>query len=297
MKILILGARGQLGNDCSLIFSPDHRVMAADLPETDITDQAGVNCVFDDFRPDAVINCAAFTRVDACETETGMCWAVNARAPAYLARAAARHHAFLVHVSTDYVFDGRRPVPESYRETHEPSPVSEYGRSKLAGERAVADNAQKYAIVRTAWLYGACGGNFLKTMLRLAVGDPGKTLRVVNDQFGSATWSYRLACQIQKILDKGCTGILHATSQGWGTWYDLARFFLTQMEVDFNLVPCTTEEYPTPALRPANSILDNERLRQEGIDVMENWETDVAQFAARHKKQLLKEARAGFASV
>jgi dTDP-4-dehydrorhamnose reductase len=291
MKILILGARGQLGNDCNLVFGSDHEILAADLPETDITNQKQVDLLFDDFRPEVVINCAAFTRVDACESESEICWAVNAGAPGFLARASARHDAFLVHVSTDYVFDGLRPVPEPYTETDEPAPVSEYGRSKLAGEKAVLENAEKYAIVRTAWLYGDCGANFLKTMLRLAVSDSARTIKVVNDQYGAGTWSFRLALQIQKILDKGCTGIFHATAQGHSTWYELARFFLTQMGLDFNLVPCTTEEYPTPAKRPANSILANERLCREGIDIMEDWKVDVEHFVRKYKSKLMAEAR------
>ena len=290
MKILIVGADGQLGTDCRKTMASTHELLGLDVPDMDITDMASVDKVVAGFKPDVIINCAAYTQVDKCETQTALAWAVNAEGPAHLARAAARHDSFLIHVSTDYVFDGKRAVPEPYIESDETAPASQYGKSKLAGEQAVAGETNRFAIVRTAWLYGISGGNFLKTMLRLAVNDPERTIRVVNDQYGSATWSHRLARQIQRLMESGERGIFHATAEGYGTWYDLAALFLEQMHVPHRLAPCTTEEYPTPAVRPANSILANQRLAELGINVMADWRDDVKDFADTFRDRLLAEA-------
>lgn len=292
-KVMVTGAGGQLGYDCLQVLSPDYEACGLTSRELDITDAGAVEAAFSAFRPGAVINCAAYTRVDACEAERETCWAVNGHGPAHLAKAAGRHGAFLIHVSTDYVFDGRRPVPGPYTEFDAPAPVSWYGKSKLEGERSVIARADRYAIVRTAWLYGISGRNFLKTVLRLALSRPEKVIRVVDDQYGSATWSFRLALQIREILESGATGLFHATAEEYGTWYGLAAFFLDQVGVSCELVPCTTREYPTAAVRPANSILENQRLKEEGIHVMRPWKEDVAEFARRFRDRLLAEARAG----
>ena len=166
-----------------------------------------------------------------------------------------------------------------------------YGISKLAGEKAVAEILDNYLIVRTAWLYGIGNKNFLKTMLRLAMADPNRALRVVNDQYGSLTWSWRLALQIEKLIESQLTGIFHATAEGYSTWYEGARFFLNCMQVPYNMEPCTTQEYPTPARRPANSILENGRLKASHCNLMVDWREDVRLFAERYREQLLAEAK------
>ncbi len=149
-----------------------------------------------------------------------------------------------------------------------------------------------HLIVRTAWLYGFGGPNFLKTMLRLAIADPKRTMRVVNDQYGSLTWSHRLAAQIKVLLENEITGIVHASAENYSTWYEGARFFLDCMDVPYSMEPCTTADYPTPAARPANSILENNRLKQAGINVMADWKEDVQQFANQHRDALIQEAEA-----
>ena len=217
--------------------------------------------------------------------------AVNATGPELLARQCAAHGARLVQISTDYVFDGNRPAPAFYTEADTPNPLSMYGRSKQAGDDAVQAYADNFLILRTAWLYGIGNRNFLKTMLRLALADPERTIRVVNDQHGSLTWSWRLARQIERLLDSDLRGIVHATAEGHSTWYEGARFFLDAMDVPYSMEPCTTADYPTPAHRPANSILENCRLKEAGINGMADWRDDVRLFAERYRDQLLAEAR------
>ena len=245
-NVLIVGCNGQLGADCLEVLSGSKGV---DLPEMDISDRALCQRILDGLKPEIIINCAAYTAVDACESDPA-CWKVNADGPKHLAEWAAANDAFLVHVSTDYVFSGDKPLFQSLEETEAPDPVSEYGRSKLAGETAILESEADAAILRTAWLYGATGRNFLKTMLRLALQGPEKEIRVVNDQFGSPTWSRTLARQIEAVIEKRADGVFHATSEGYCSWFDLAHRFLLLMGVSFRMAPCTTAEYPTPAKRP-----------------------------------------------
>lgn len=291
MKILLTGARGQLGHDCARVLGTEHIVFAFGSRELDIASENQVRERMAQVRPEVVINCAAYTGVDASESNQEQCWRVNAEGPAFLAAACAEHAARLLHFSTDYVFAGDRPVPQPYTEADPVSPLSEYGRSKLAGEEAVRAACADHLIIRTAWLYGIGGRNFLKTMLRLALSDPERTIRVVNDQYGSLTWTHRLARQIKELLPGELTGTIHATAEGHGSWYDGARLFLSAMGVPFSLEPCTTADYPTPARRPENSILDNSVLKANGLNRMVAWEEDVLTFARQYHAELLAEAR------
>jgi dTDP-4-dehydrorhamnose reductase len=298
MKILICGGMGQLGTDCMRVLGDKHAVKALDLEppddspsmETlDITRPAEVAEKVGDFAPDLLLNCAAFTQVDACETERETAGRINGEAPGILAGTMEAIGGKIIHISTDYVFDGGKTPPESYIEKESPRPVSVYGKTKLEGEAAVQRAASRYAIVRTAWLYGARGHNFLKTILKLAVGDPERELRVVDDQFGSPTWSFRLAQQIEKLIDTESHGIYHATAEGHCTWYELATYFLKRMEIPNHIVPCASEAYPTPAKRPKNAILENGRLKSSGLHIMQEWWQDVDCFVAEFREQLLNE--------
>ena len=292
MKILIIGARGQLGSDCCNILSADNQTLGCDIPQIDIGDPASVDRYIDDTRPEVIINCAAYTAVDTCETEVELAWKVNAEGPKNLAIAARRTDSRLIHISTDYVFDGTKPAPQSYSEDDPTNPLSQYGRSKLAGEEYIAALGGNAIILRTAWLYSAYGKNFLKTMLRLALADSKRPLKVVDDQYGSLTWSYTLALQIRKLLHSDMTGIIHATSDGHSTWYGAARYFLEAMQVPHNLAPCATAEYPTAAHRPANSILANTRLDKAGISTFGSWQRDVDTFVSQFRENLIEEAKA-----
>jgi dTDP-4-dehydrorhamnose reductase len=291
MKIVICGSNGQLGSDCARVLGQSHEVYCPDREELDITKPSAVDRVLERIGPEIIINCAAFTQVDACETEKELAWEVNAEGPRNLGFAANRLGALLVHFSTDYVFSGNRRVPESYTEKSSPNPISYYGASKLGGEQAIRETIDSHMILRTAWMYGAKGHNFLKTILMKALNEPQKEIKVVNDQYGCPTWSFRLALQLEKLIKVRGRGTFHCTSQGYCTWFELATHFLEQLALPHRVVPCTTEEYPTPAKRPKNAILENRRLKDAGIHIMEDWKRDVDQFAVSFKEDLIKEAR------
>ena len=284
-KILIIGCNGQLGTDC---LSAMPEALGIDLPEINIADRFQCLGKLDALRPSIIVNCAAYTAVDACETDP-LCWKVNADGPKHLAEWATANGAFLVHISTDYVFSGDKPLFEACVEADSVAPVSEYGKSKLFGEQAILESGADAAILRTAWLYGASGKNFLKTMLRLALQNPDREIRVVNDQFGSPTWSYALARQIAAVIDAKASGVFHATSEGYCSWYDLASRFLQLMEVPHRIAPCTTAEYPTPARRPQNSILENAALKRQGLNIFENWGAELKQFVEANRNKLIEE--------
>lgn len=295
-RIAVIGSGGQLGHDCMAVLGAEAEVVGLDVPDIDIRSAASVVGCLGDFEPDTIVNCAAYTNVDACETDEETAFAVNATGPRNLARFAEDHGAWLIHVSTDYVFDGQRRVPEPYTEDDEPAPRSAYGRTKLAGERAIVEETARFSILRTAWLYGANGNNFPKTILKLAL-KPDASLRVVNDQHGCPTWSHRLARQIAAVVTHRPPGILHATGKGHCTWFEFAQCFLERLGVSCKLQPCTTDEFPRPAPRPANSILANTRLNAAGINVMAPWEQDLAAFVDAHGEELLGDATGRSESV
>lgn len=255
MKVLITGARGQLGR-ALIATAPESAVLdATDVAELDICDAAAVAAHLAATRPDLVINAAAYTAVDRAESDEAAAHRINAEAVGNLARAAGDTGARLVHVSTDFVFDGRQSTP--YAPDAAPNPLSAYGRTKLAGEQAAGAEA---LIVRTAWVYAAQGGNFVHTMLRLMA--ERDQVRVVADQIGTPTHATGLAEAIWSLSARDARGIFHHTDSGAASWYDfavaiqeeaLARGLLTR---EIPVEPIATADYPTPAMRPAYSVLD-----------------------------------------
>ena len=290
MKILLTGAGGLLGRDCFKVFQKNHEVLAPSHREMDISDLALVEEAVSRFRPEVLVNCAAFTQVDLCETERDQAVQGNITGPRNLARSAARHGALLVHLSSDYVFDGHKPPPAPYLEDNPTNPLSWYGHTKLEGELAIQSATDRHLIVRTAWLYGRHGNDFLKKILKLALSPKVPELKVVNDQFGSPTWSYRLAQQLARLLEAGGQGLYHASAEGYCTWFELARHFLDRMGVDKPLKACPSSDFPTPAVRPRNSILENRRLKEAGLNLMPPWEEDLDEFVAAFRENLLQEA-------
>ncbi|MEA3332635.1 MAG: dTDP-4-dehydrorhamnose reductase [Pseudomonadota bacterium] len=289
-RLMLIGSRGQLGSDCREIFSPSFEVISFNSDDLDLTLPDEVYAAVLACQPEVIINCAAHTRVDDCETESEKAYLINAESPARLAAAANCCGALLVQVSTDYVFAGDRDISQGYVEGDAVAPVSVYGRSKLAGEEAVAKSGCAYLIVRTAWLYGINGHNFLKTMLRLALADSGLERKVVADQFGCLTWSRTLAQQLLSLVEAGKRGLYHGVGEGSASWFQIAARFLELMEVKHCLVACTTVEYPTPARRPANSILLNRRLKDDGLLLMRPWQEDLELFVRCYRDRLLQEA-------
>ncbi|CAN2040712.1 dTDP-4-dehydrorhamnose reductase [Candidatus Magnetomoraceae bacterium gMMP-15] len=287
MKILIIGANGQLGSDCKQVFSLKHEIFCTSHNDLDITRPKSVKKTIDQVKPDVIINCAAYTHVDRCEIEKDLAWQVNVNGPENLAKSAKKSKSLLIHISTDYVFDGKRPQPLPYVEKDKTSPMSFYGKTKWNGEEAIRKITDQHIILRTSWLYGIIGNNFLKTILKLALDNPKRQIKVVNDQFGSLTWSFRVAMQINMLLKHRGQGTYHVTSDGYSTWYEGAVYFLNKIGCKHNLIPCTTEEYPTEAARPKNSILENKRLKENGINIMPDWKQDIDEFVTVFKNKRL----------
>ena len=269
MRLLVTGAGGQLGADL-LRVARGHEVVGPTRAELDVTDPAAVERVIKEVRPDAVLNAAAYTAVDAAETDEATAAAVNAEAPAMLARACALHGAGLVHVSTDYVFAGDADTP--YPVDAPVGPRSAYGRTKLAGERAVRELLPERSwVVRTAWVYGASGGNFVRTMARLE--STRDTVEVVDDQRGSPTWSGDLAGGLLALVEGGpAPGVYHCTNAGETTWYGLARAVFEELGADPERVrPTTTAAFPRPAPRPAYSVLSPVAWLAAGLPAPRPW--------------------------
>lgn len=253
MKILITGCRGQLGQALQAALKT-YALVCVDMQELDITDPLAVEQRIHAEEPELVINAAAYTRVDDAETDIENAYRVNETGPRLLAQATQEIDATLLHVSTDYVFDGRSQRP--WLESDQPSPLSVYGKSKLAGELAVQETHAKYFIVRTAWLYHFNGENFLRTMYRLSKHDE---VRVVDDQRGSPTNADDLAEAIARLIKTQDYGIHHLVNAGAVTWYELTCEFYRQLGIVTKVVPVSSEEFPRPAPRPANSVLGTER--------------------------------------
>ncbi|MBA2472356.1 MAG: dTDP-4-dehydrorhamnose reductase [Pseudonocardiales bacterium] len=277
LSLLVTGGGGQLGRDvaAAAVRAGITRVRAAGSAELDITDPAAVSSAMSLAGRGSrlvVINAAAYTAVDAAEREgAARAHAVNAQGPANLALACAAHHAHLVQVSTDYVFAGDSAGPNQVDGRTAPRTV--YGRTKLAGERAVLSSGAFAHVVRTAWLYGAHGGNFVRTMARMARG--GDPVRVVDDQHGNPTWTADLAdglIALALAADRVPTGVLHCANAGITTWFGLARAVFAEAGADPDRVrPCSTADYPRPAPRPANSVLDTAGWVAAGLPELRHW--------------------------
>lgn len=274
MKILITGAKGQLGHDLIDVLGSEHELYPFDL-DLDVTDYAKVMSKVRAIKPDIIINSAAYTDVDGCESNVTTAYKVNALGPHNLALAGRETGAPLVSISTDFVFDGHKTLP--YDEFDQTNPLSVYGRSKLAGETLIREVLPEHYIVRTAWLYGRNGGNFVKTMLKIA--DERETINVVDDQVGSPTFSRDLAVRISEIMLTGWYGTYHATNAGSASWYELARAALAFSGFDQDKIkPIKTADLNRPAPRPAYSVLRNLAMELRGLPPMRPYEEALREF-------------------
>ena len=270
MKILLTGAGGQLGHDLMAALDGEE-IHAASHRDLDIADRRAVSQMVEAIRPDWIINAAAFNDVDGAESARESAFAVNAEGPAYLAEAARSTAARLLHISTDYVFDGRKGQP--YTEDDQPRPLSVYGESKRAGEVRVLDSGARACVLRTAWLYGSHGNNFVKAILRAAAA--GKPLRVVSDQVGSPTSTPDLAAAIHDLLGNELAGLFHVANSGGCSRFEFARAIVSgAIEVE----PVKSSEMPRPAPRPANSSLRSVRWAEAGMTPMRSWQDALADF-------------------
>ena len=274
-KIIVTGCNGQLGRALNKIYqdSREYECVNTDVAELDITNIDDVNRLVSEVKPYAIINCAAHTNVNGCETDIDNAYKINAIGPRNLSIAATRYHAKLMHISTDYVFDGQANTP--YTEFDTPNPKAVYGKTKLAGEEFVKQFAQDYFIIRTAWLYGD-GKNFVKTMLRLA--QDHDEVSVVKDQFGTPTSALELAKAIRYLLPTENYGLFHGTCEGSCSWADFAAeiFRLAKKYTKVNYI--TTEEFASPTKRPAYSILDNYMLRLTTDFTFAPWQEAIAEY-------------------
>ncbi|MBE9193919.1 dTDP-4-dehydrorhamnose reductase [Synechocystis sp. LEGE 06083] len=277
-KILLLGATGQVGQELALDLSRCGQVQTGTRATFDLAQPAILGDKIRAFAPDIIVNSAAYTAVDRAETEPELAYAVNALAPQAIASAAKEIGAYVVHISTDYVFDGSQSSP--YQETDITNPLGVYGQSKLQGERAVAESGANFLIVRTAWVYGAKGsGNFVKTMVRL--GKERQEVRVVADQIGGPTWAKDLAQAIAALVQQRAQGIYHYSNSGVASWYDFAVAIFEEVEnlgISIQVrqvVPITTAAYPTPARRPAYSVLSHEKIVQTLGSAPPHWRASL----------------------
>lgn len=267
MRILILGAEGQLGSELRRVLGAHHDLVPLSHREADITDLNRLMILTERINPDVVINSAAYTDVDGCESDRDKAFLVNAIGARNAAIAARRAKARIVHISTDYVFDGGKDG--AYAEYDLPNPINVYGWSKLLGERMVAEQNPDSYILRVAWLYGPEGRNFVKTMISLSKSN--EEIRVVNDQRGTPTFAGDVAEQIDMLIGTDSYGLYHCTSQGSCTWYEFAVEIFRLIGADVRVVPVSSSEFPRPARRPRNSVLDNLLLRVQGMDIMPHW--------------------------
>ena len=281
MKLLVTGAAGMLGLDVLRAGErAGHELVAVDLPELDITDTRAVEDAFARIRPEAVLNCAAWTDVDGAESHREQAHAVNADGPRNLALAAAWERVPLLHVSTDYVFSGEafadsQGVPRAYVESDPTGPRTVYGQTKLAGEREVLGASPRHAVVRSAWLFGIGGRNFADTMLKLA-GDR-EAVQVVTDQVGCPTWTGHLAPALLGLLERGVAGLVHLARTGHVSWNGFATEIFRQAGVSCRVEGATSEQLARPAPRPAWSVLESER---EDVLPLPPWQDGLAGYLA-----------------
>ena len=294
MRILVTGKDGQVGGELARLFPPDFEVVSAGRTRCDLSSQQAIRDLVRQVKPEVIVNAAAYTAVDKAESEPDLCFAVNAAAPRVLAEEAARLDALLVHYSTDYVFDGQKTEP--YTESDPICPLGVYGASKAEGETAIAASAGRWLVLRTSWVYAPQGKNFLRTILRLAA--ERRELRVVDDQTGSPTSAESIAAATVRLVEKYATrqaavpsGVYHMTASGSTSWCGFARAILDRANLESanldaagpnpQIVAISTAEYPTPARRPKNSVLSNEKFAQAFDFRLTPWQEQLERVIER----------------
>ena len=275
MKVLVTGVNGQLGFDVvKELEIKGHQAHGTVRSDFDLTNEDDVQSYIQKIKPEAIIHCAAYTNVDQAETDRDTAYKVNALGTKFLAQAANEINAKMVYVSTDYVFDGSANEP--YEVDHPTKPLGVYGETKLAGEEFLKTILEQYFIVRTAWVYGANGNNFVKTMLRL--GKERGEVGVVADQVGSPTYTVDLASFLVELVESEQYGIYHASNNGICSWYEFAVEIFNQAGLQVKVNPLTTDQYPRPAARPKYSVLSKKKLIEKGFTPLRKWQEALADY-------------------
>ncbi len=273
MKVLITGAGGMLGQDVLKVFS-DLDVIGLKREELDICDEDSVKNTLLDLKPNVVINCAAFTNVDLCESEKDKAFEVNGYGPGLLASFCSKISCKLIHISTDYVFDGTSTTP--YLEDDPTNPINVYGESKLKGEEEIKKKSENYLIIRTSWLFGQGGSNFIKTIIKLGIEQ--NSIQVVNDQRGCPTFTNDLAQGIRHLLENNAQGIFNVTNTGACTWFDLAKFVLEKKNIKVKIDPVDSNKFKRPAKRPHFSVLSPKKYRTTVKSTLRHWQQAVIEY-------------------
>lgn len=275
MLVLVTGVNGQLGYDVlKELTAKGHEAVGVGRSELDITDESAVSSYVQNLSPEAIIHCAAYTNVDAAETDQEGAYKVNALGTKYLAEAAKFVGAKMVYVSTDYVFDGAGTEP--YEVNHPTKPLGVYGETKLVGEKFIQETLEKHFIVRTAWVYGINGNNFVKTMLKL--GQDRKELGVVYDQVGSPTYTVDLAKFLVELIDSEKYGVYHASNEGVCSWHEFAVEIFKQAGMEIQVNPLTSDQFPRPAARPKYSVLSKKKIEEEGFTPLRDWKEALREY-------------------
>lgn len=281
MKVLVTGANGQLGYDVVKRLEENKiQYLGIDKDTVDITNENQVKKIINDYKPDTVIHCAAYTAVDKAEDEKEICHAINVLGTRYIAEACKKNNAKMVYISTDYVFDGEGEEP--FKETDKPNPINYYGQTKYEGELEVQKLLEAFFIVRISWVFGINGNNFVKTMLKLA--ETRDEINVVADQVGSPTYTYDLARLLVEMINTDKYGIYHATNEGYCSWYEFACEIFKQAGVDVKINAIKTEDYPTKAKRPKNS-----RLLKIPQTELGNWEDALQRYITYEMRLITNE--------
>jgi len=277
--VLVTGAKGQLGSELAFFLkSLGYKVFGMGKSELDITNEEEVNEVVARIKPDIIIHCAAYTQVDKAESESDIAFQINGMGTRNMAIAAESYHSKLIYISTDYVFDGSETTP--YHEFSPVSPINIYGNSKLAGEMMVRDFHSKFFIIRTSWVFGVNGNNFVKTMLELSKAK--EQLFVVNDQIGCPTYTADLSKCIVQLMETNKYGVYHVSNSGSCSWFEFAKEIFRQTNNSIKLEPCRTDQFPRPAKRPSYSVIDNMGLRINQFDPMPHWKNALKRFLIKN---------------
>ncbi len=283
MKVLVLGANGQLGREFKKFLEDKAEIFAFSHKELDILDFQGLVAKFREVMPDIVINCAAYTQVDQAEKNQDTAYLVNTIGAKNVSFASFQVGAKVIYFSTDYVFDGIKNSP--YNEFDKPNPLSIYGKSKLFGEEFTKQFNPNHLVLRVSWLYGINGSNFVKTILKLAT--KGSELKVVNDQIGTPTYTLDVVKQSWRLIQEDSIGLYHSSDIGQTTWFDFAKDIIQEFGIDKKILPIKTNEFPVLAKRPNYSVLDNYLLTIENNNIMRSWKEAFEDFTNKYKNELI----------